>query len=165
MILKRTEAVALSSFIAFINLSAASLKIVTEYALAELGLESANEEIGNYHTRKYIEYEFKYVSNAYLKSLLSAHFNTPVEISGKTPKLYPCPCCAYKTLKLRGEYFICRVCYWEDDGSGSDLNIYSNANHMTLAEAKMNWEKTGLVIDNLANIERIDQQRFLKYSR
>nr|WP_238547347.1 CPCC family cysteine-rich protein [Actinoplanes friuliensis] len=27
-----------------------------------------------------------------------------------------CPCCGYVTLEQRGEYEICPVCFWEDDG-------------------------------------------------
>lgn len=31
-------------------------------------------------------------------------------------KTYRCPCCQFKTLHGRGNYEICRVCFWEDDG-------------------------------------------------
>jgi hypothetical protein len=27
-----------------------------------------------------------------------------------------CPCCGFKTLNGRGQYEICPVCFWEDDG-------------------------------------------------
>lgn len=30
--------------------------------------------------------------------------------------LYQCPCCDYFSLDDRGEYGICSVCFWEDDG-------------------------------------------------
>lgn len=29
---------------------------------------------------------------------------------------YACPCCGYLTLAERGQYEICPVCFWEDDG-------------------------------------------------
>jgi hypothetical protein len=29
---------------------------------------------------------------------------------------YHCPCCHYPTLKTRGSFEVCPVCYWEDDG-------------------------------------------------
>ncbi len=29
---------------------------------------------------------------------------------------YRCPCCRYKTLRGRGHFEICEVCFWEDDG-------------------------------------------------
>src|SRR6267143_2433569 len=31
-------------------------------------------------------------------------------------KAYRCPCCHFKTLHERGGFFICPVCFWEDDG-------------------------------------------------
>ncbi|WP_373294326.1 CPCC family cysteine-rich protein [Nonomuraea glycinis] len=34
----------------------------------------------------------------------------------KRDKPYPCPCCGFLTLNVRGGYEICPVCYWEDDG-------------------------------------------------
>lgn len=27
-----------------------------------------------------------------------------------------CPCCGYPTLAARGDYEICTICWWEDDG-------------------------------------------------
>lgn len=29
---------------------------------------------------------------------------------------YRCPCCRCRTLKERGAYDICPICFWEDDG-------------------------------------------------
>ncbi|MEU0508754.1 CPCC family cysteine-rich protein [Amycolatopsis sp. NPDC006125] len=29
---------------------------------------------------------------------------------------WPCPCCGYLTLRERGVFEICPVCFWEDDG-------------------------------------------------
>jgi len=34
----------------------------------------------------------------------------------QTEKAYRCPCCGYKTLHSRGEFDLCPVCFWEDDG-------------------------------------------------
>jgi len=34
-----------------------------------------------------------------------------------------CPCCGYPTLRERGVYEICPICWWEDDGQGdADAN-------------------------------------------
>ena len=41
---------------------------------------------------------------------------TNTAIEGSTENLFKCPCCQYKTLDMRGEYEICPVCQWEDDG-------------------------------------------------
>ncbi|HEY8918075.1 MAG TPA: CPCC family cysteine-rich protein [Chitinophaga sp.] len=55
-------------------------------------------------------------------------------MEGLEEKLYKCPCCAFKTLKTKGEYEICRVCKWEDDGN-CEPDSYSSANRQTLSEA------------------------------
>lgn len=44
-----------------------------------------------------------------------------------------CYCCGYFTIEERGQYEICDVCFWEDDGC-DDLLRHSGPNHMTLEE-------------------------------
>ncbi|MEV0490026.1 CPCC family cysteine-rich protein [Streptomyces atratus] len=40
-----------------------------------------------------------------------------VNIHGKAEDgPYRCPCCGFVTLGERGNYEICSVCFWEDDG-------------------------------------------------
>jgi hypothetical protein len=57
---------------------------------------------------------------------------------------YQCPCCDYFTLVNRGAYEVCPVCYWEDDGSDlATLDEPSGANHITLREARGNFERLG----------------------
>lgn len=59
---------------------------------------------------------------------------------------YPCPCCTEITLKSRGDYDICRNCFWEDDGTDEhDVNVDSrfNPNHMSLAEGRSNYKNLG----------------------
>ena len=57
-----------------------------------------------------------------------------VQVEGLEEELYKCPCCGFKTLKTKGEYEICRVCKWEDDGN-REPDSYSSANRKTLSEA------------------------------
>lgn len=55
-----------------------------------------------------------------------------------------CPCCDYYTLIERGQYDICPICFWEDDGINLDqLDNYSDPNHLTLREGRQNFEKFG----------------------
>ncbi len=56
-----------------------------------------------------------------------------------------CPCCDYISLPERGEWLICPVCYWEDDGTDiDDLDRRSPCNHeMTLREARANFRAFG----------------------
>ena len=37
--------------------------------------------------------------------------------SARLKGMYSCPCCGYKTLPGRGDYDLCPVCWWEDDGA------------------------------------------------
>ncbi len=55
-----------------------------------------------------------------------------------------CPCCRYVTLTRRGEYDICPVCFWEDDGS-DEPSAYSGPNRMTLGEARDSFARVGAV--------------------
>ncbi|MFF4227749.1 CPCC family cysteine-rich protein [Streptomyces sp. NPDC001820] len=44
-----------------------------------------------------------------------------VNIQGKAEDgPYLCPCCGFVTLGERGNYEICSVCFWEDDGQDDD---------------------------------------------
>jgi len=61
-----------------------------------------------------------------------------------TPR-HQCPCCDYVSLPERGNYLICKVCFWEDDGQDLDrLDEESGPNHgLTLRQGRLNFEKVG----------------------
>jgi hypothetical protein len=48
--------------------------------------------------------------------------------------MHPCPCCGYRTLPERGDYDLCPVCWWEDEGL--EPWEYSGPNGETLIEAQ-----------------------------
>jgi hypothetical protein len=48
--------------------------------------------------------------------------------------MHACPCCGYKTLPGRGDYDLCPVCWWEDDGV--EPWEISGPNGQTLVEAQ-----------------------------
>jgi hypothetical protein len=59
-------------------------------------------------------------------------------------KMQQCPCCDYLSLERRGDYDICRVCFWEDSGQDLDrLDEHSGPNHQTLRQARKNFAKIG----------------------
>lgn len=73
--------------------------------------------------------------------------------------MYQCPCCDYFTLTHRGEYEICKVCFWEDSGQDLDrLDEHSGPNHMTLREARSNYLEFGAcdrnMLKNVISVER-----------
>lgn len=55
-----------------------------------------------------------------------------------------CPCCDYITFYERKGYFICPICFWEDDGLDVDeLDVHSGPNHITLREGRANFKELG----------------------
>lgn len=70
---------------------------------------------------------------------------------------FPCPCCGYYTLKYKPDntFQICPVCYWEDDGIQlHDIDYNGGANTVSLREAKINFEKYGVI-----------ERQFIKFVR
>lgn len=55
-----------------------------------------------------------------------------------------CACCGYRTIGNRGQYEICPVCFWEDEGmTGAELGAYSWPNHMTLGQGQEAFRTLG----------------------
>jgi Cysteine-rich CPCC len=70
----------------------------------------------------------------------------PVEKPDEKVKTYRCPCCGYKTLKGRGNYEICLVCYWEDDGQDdpdADIVVGGPNGSLSLTQARANFQQFG----------------------
>jgi cysteine-rich CPCC protein len=86
---------------------------------------------------------FAGVVNEFLEERL-ARLGIAASVDGPLEVLAGCPCCGYRSLRERGAYEICRVCFWEDDGS-HDPDRVSGPNHMTLREARANFERLGAV--------------------
>lgn len=60
---------------------------------------------------------------------------------------YQCPCCGNYTLpdKPAGTYYICKVCYWEDDNVQYDDPDYrGGANGESLNQARRNYKEFGV---------------------
>lgn len=59
---------------------------------------------------------------------------------------YACPCCGYLTLAGRGDYEICDVCFWEDDGQDEhDATVVRGGpnGRLSLTQARQNFERFG----------------------
>ncbi|EDY84488.1 hypothetical protein VDG1235_4119 [Verrucomicrobiia bacterium DG1235] len=61
-----------------------------------------------------------------------------------TPREH-CPCCDYISLPERGNYLICPICFWEDDGQDlEEIDDESGPNNgITLREGRKNFEEFG----------------------
>lgn len=83
-----------------------------------------------------------------------------------------CPCCGYDTLDERGDYDICRICWWEDDGQDNHnaTAVLGGPNAcMSLARARINYltagisdpTRTDLLIKRLSTKGRVQQREFV----
>lgn len=80
-------------------------------------------------------------TNDYLALLLFEELGLRVKVLGEAPDLTPCPCCGYASISRRGDFDICRVCWWEDDGqdnSCAEVNFGPNRD-VTLTQARANF--------------------------
>jgi len=65
--------------------------------------------------------------------------------SPKDPTLrVKCECCEYISITESGNYLICPVCFWEDEGTGWELDEPSGANHgLSIRQGRENFQKYG----------------------
>ena len=67
-----------------------------------------------------------------------------------------CPCCGHLTLAKRGDYEICPVCFWEDDGQDdphSDEVLGGPNGELSLTQARSNYKAFGACEESmLANV-------------
>ncbi|MBK8255265.1 MAG: hypothetical protein IPK82_21715 [Polyangiaceae bacterium] len=99
-----------------------------------------------------LQHRFRGARNDYIRELLKELEGADTFISGAPERLVDCPCCGYLTLDRRGEYDICAVCFWEDDGSVDPVR-YSSVNHMTLGEGREHFLRVGACEERL--IEKV----------
>lgn len=92
-----------------------------------------------------LEYAYKGVLNSYLSMRLLL-VGIEASIEGEADPMAACPCCGYLSLPENGNYDICHVCFWEDDGTTA-AESYSGPNHMTLSDARQNFRRLGAVTE------------------
>jgi len=158
----RLEAIAWCSFIKLGMLSENDRGACIEGALCELeeAVDSEAEKIK--YARAYIEHSFAGYQNKYLEYFIKQNTGITIYVEGPAPALFTCKCCGYKTLTDEGEYDICKVCFWEDDGL-TDEGKHSSPNHMTLGEAKRNFVLYGASTES--SLPFLDSDRFLQFSK
>lgn len=117
-----------------------------------------DRDVIQYLTNNFIGVQNYYIANS-IMNILSC---TNVVVEGKVELLEKCPCCEYRTLEKRGHYFICPVCFWEDDGS-DDLERYSPPNHEYLKNARINFLRVGAMSESLkGSIDPNSKEKYLK---
>ena len=73
----------------------------------------------------------------------------------QTDGLFHCPCCGFPTLEARGDYGICRICWWEDDGQGeADADVVAGGPNgpYSLTHARQNFRRHLHMYDKGAEI-------------
>ncbi|MCM1161731.1 MAG: hypothetical protein NC412_10950 [Roseburia sp.] len=89
------------------------------------------------------EINFEGVSNGFLSEIVFAVTGYKTEVTGKVEKLFPCPCCGFKTLTELYDvnegtgYDICPYCHWEDDGT-TRIDEYRSINKGSIKEYQNN---------------------------
>jgi len=78
-----------------------------------------------------------------------------------------CPCCDYYSLPERGNYLVCPICFWEDEGQDlHDTDEYSGPNHMTLQEGRENFTSIGACDkEMLKHVLPIEKRVLFKYKK
>lgn len=90
---------------------------------------------------------FTGATNNYLSDLLNALGHHHEAVVGTQPELAACPCCGACSLDERGEYDICSVCWWEDDGQdnhNADKVMGGPNYHLSLTQARINFLISGI---------------------
>ena len=84
------------------------------------------------------------------------------DIFGNEVKRIQCPCCGYYTQLVDIEdekpylcFEICKVCFWQYDEVMHDRpDIAGGANHVSLTEARKNYQKFGVCEPEFLNMVR-----------
>ncbi|UOD28345.1 hypothetical protein INH39_23225 [Massilia violaceinigra] len=92
-----------------------------------------------------LKHTYTGVVNNYL-SMQLALTGKEVTVEGDAGHMEVCPCCRYRSLETRAEFEICRVCFWEDDGT-TELHRHSGPNHQTLSDAQSNFRRLGAITE------------------
>ncbi|WP_167224384.1 CPCC family cysteine-rich protein [Massilia rubra] len=92
-----------------------------------------------------LEYNYMGVVNTYLSMQLALP-DRDVTVEGDVDEMVVCPCCRYLSLQTSANDEICRVCFWEDDGT-TELSSRSGPNHQTLRQAQENFQRIGAVTE------------------
>ncbi|MEM6490825.1 MAG: CPCC family cysteine-rich protein [Pseudomonadota bacterium] len=97
---------------------------------------------------------FAGATNAYLLERLNAIRSDVRAIEGELEARVACPCCGRRTLRSRGDFEICPVCWWEDDGQDNKRadDAYGGPNgSINLTQARRN-----AIVHGLYDPKRVD---------
>lgn len=108
----------------------------------------------------WIKDQLKPVTNEYLQSELKVD-----NIYGSPIKMESCPCCGRKTIESRGDFEICRICWWEDDGQDNEHadDVWGGPNYgVSLTQARHYYLTIGIYNPEQIDLKEI-QEKAEKY--
>jgi hypothetical protein len=74
-----------------------------------------------------------------------------------------CACCGFDTIEEKGNYEICKICFWEDDGvQEADPWFERGANVPSLFQAQINYKKYGAMEERFIKDVRSPNQKDVK---
>ncbi len=85
--------------------------------------------------------------NEFLANRLQELGHDYQQVIGEPTSLLACPCCGVCTLGVRGDYEICPVCWWEDDGQDNHNanTVMGGPNyHLSLTRGRINYLSSGI---------------------
>lgn len=86
-------------------------------------------------------------TNSYLRACLARTGVDSGAVVGQEDDHAPCPCCGRASLSERGQYDICKVCWWEDDGQDNAEadTVMGGPNHgVSLTQGRANFLLHGI---------------------
>ncbi len=78
----------------------------------------------------------------YVEQQASSSVHSPEGAAGT----FRCPCCGCRTLDARGDWDVCAVCFWEDDGQDDrDADVVRGGPNgsLSLTRARANYRRFG----------------------
>lgn len=128
--------------------SALPLDVQEEFR-AELLVEAVDSTRYDAVLLLWLTQRYAAATRAFLLARLQSEFGTaPGTLTGGGPRaLEACPCCGRKAIGERGNYEICRVCWWEDDGQDNaeaDARLGGPNGGLSLTEGRLNFLLHGI---------------------
>ncbi|WKG29213.1 CPCC family cysteine-rich protein [Priestia aryabhattai] len=80
-------------------------------------------------------------------------------------KRVQCPCCKYLTLENKGEFEICILCDWEDDGQDDPYadEIFGGPNgEYSLTQGRKNFQSHGFMYDTMEKNPSVKEKHIRK---
>jgi len=142
------------------DIEAGQLPNLSEEAISILAStgspEDADRKLFELLLVDFMMFRLSFSTNEYLESKIN-ELGKNIQVQGDVEEAGLCPYCHHLSIEPGedGLWDICPVCFWENGGDGP--------NHISLAEAQVNFEAFGAI--NERSREFVDPEGTIKYAR